>query len=139
MEKAFKKFLLAIGFLLLGGFACHYAHGNQMDSEPAPKFSIIGLGKKVAAFPYQNHESFDFYAQRNGNKFFAEFFIEEEREEESSLKPKLLLDGSLNAVFFYARSIGQAYFEPEKELLPFDPFLHIAPFRRYIRFQVFRI
>lgn len=134
MRKAFAKYLYPLFILLLGGFVNHlYADSqNSIDDRNACYFGYHHL----------DHTSVDTSLIGAEKSFFIEVTDVEEQEERDEDLASLDTDlqfGSYLTAFFYASVSGQDFRELEINLGFSKPTSITAPFRRHIRFQVFRI
>lgn len=134
MKQAFKRYLIPLCILLLGGFINLYA-----DSES-------NADNQNACY-IDGHESLDQQTSLNAIQFgaekkhYAETEVEEqeEREEEVVSHSTYLQYGGYLTAFFYASETGSFYFEPNSAYSDFQTASLGSSQKRHIRFQVFRI
>lgn len=133
MKTSFKRFLLPICILLLGGFINLYAdaYGDQVSPTEC----------SIAHFDSADHTSITPQVFGTNKKLYAETEVEEqeEREEEAVSHDLHLQFGGYLTAFFYGFQSGIDKFEPNTTYDGYLPQFEGSPLRRHVRFQVFLI
>jgi hypothetical protein len=134
MKKAFAKYLFPLFILLLGGFINHlYADTqNGLNDENAFYLGYQCIGRTAVDVPQIAIEK---------SLFVEVTDIEEQEERDENLASfnTNFQFGSYLTAFFYASVSRQEFRELDINLGFFEPTSITAPYRRNIRFQVFRI
>ena len=145
MYRALKKYILLLCILLVNGFSTIYAHSNlEVDrcfsilNVAASESSPCGMEQELAPIIFEHTFAFEF--QR---PYMAEVTDTEEEEEESdeialSSETHLNYGGAATAIF-YAQMLGHLSSDLEKDPTYINHHPFTTPYKRYIRFQVFRI
>ena len=134
MKKAFQKSLLPLCILLLGGFINQLYADSQDVIEDGNAFYL--------GYQCLNQTSVDSPLIGLDKSIFVEVTDIEEQEERDEDLASYNSDfqfGSYLTAFFYASVSGQDFRELEINLGFTAPTSITAPFKRHIRFQVFRI
>lgn len=145
MYRALKKYILLLCILLINGCSTIYAHSNfEVDryfsvlNVAASESSPCGAEQELAPIIFENTFDFEFH-----KPYLAEVTDTEEEEEESeeivlSSETNLNYGGAATAIF-YAQMLGPLSSDLEKGdiYINYRPFT--TPYKRHIRFQVFRI
>lgn len=147
MYRALKKYLLLLCILLANGFNTIYAH-SYLEVDPYPYLSVLnvaasesspcGVEQELAPIVSEHIFAFEFH-----KPYVAEVVDTEEEEEEKdeivlSSETNLNYGGAATAIF-YAHMLGHLSSDLDKDptYINHNPFT--TPYKRYIRFQVFRI
>lgn len=141
MNKAFEKYLVLIGILLLGGYSSLSAHTNLSDSE---HFTNQGLTLSCSLADGLAGPVFSESDKREIRRELVAEEVDTAEEEEESNKKLLssdeeLLYGGFTTAIFYALQLGHFSFELKGNTPYFIPHIFTTSYKRYIRFQVFRI
>ncbi|MCM4163673.1 MULTISPECIES: hypothetical protein [unclassified Arenibacter] len=145
MYRALKKNILLLCILLVTGFNTIYAHSylkvdryfsilNVAASESSP----CGVEQELAPIIFEHTSVLEIQ-----KPYLAEVTDTEEEEEESdeislSSETHLNYGGSATAIF-YAQMLGHLSSDLEKDPTYSNHHPFTTPYKRYIRFQVFRI
>lgn len=124
--------MLLLGLLLAGGFINLYADSPaNIDDDSSCSVGVYG---------HLGYDSIDFPQSTIEKSLFVEVTdIEEQEERDENLTFSNLQFGSYLTAFFYASPSGPTFRELEMNLGVFKPSSLTAPYKRHIRFQVFRI
>ncbi|GBF21679.1 hypothetical protein C21_03865 [Arenibacter sp. NBRC 103722] len=145
MNRALQKYILLPCILLINGFNTIYAHTNfEVDRY----FSILNLAASES-FPCEFEEELApvvfadtsvLEVQKLLVAEVADFEEEEEESDEIVLSPETnLIYGGLATAIFYAQIWEYLSSNLENDLAYIDTHAFTTPYKRYIRFQVFRI
>lgn len=143
MKWAFKKYLVLLYILLWSGYTNLHANSSP-DSDYS--FSI----QKFETNEYSNCDYFeelietvirDAHPLKAPKEWFAEAADKEEEEsdEEFSSSIAKVKNGGVATAVFYALISGHFSGASEQNSPYFIPHSDVTPFKRYIRFQIFRI
>ena len=145
MNRVLQKYILLPCILLINGFNTIYAHTNfEVDRY----FSILNLAVSES-FPCEFEEEMApvvfadtsvLEVQKLLVAEVADFEEEEEESDEIVLSPETnLIYGGLTTAIFYALILEYLSSNLENDLAYIDTHAFTTPYKRYIRFQVFRI
>lgn len=145
MNTTFKKYLISICILFLGGYSFLYAHEDLNDRDQS---AIQGLAfSKILNCSRANQQSGAAFNESRRKETRKELVAEEidtaeEEEENEKVLPSNTREqvyGGFTTAFFYTLLFGHFLVEFKKAFPHFSPHVFAVSYKRHIRFQVFRI